>query len=54
MATVSIDEIGWSLRYELREMIRRGEDGILRLPPDQPAVTGPAPVATWLQSLKTS
>ena len=42
----SIDEIDWYLRYEVHQMLRRGEDGILRIPPDQPAATRPAPVVS--------
>lgn len=40
----SIDEIDWYLRYEVHQMLRRGEDGTLRIPPDQPAATLPAPL----------
>lgn len=47
----SIDEIDWYIRYEVHQMLRRGEDGTLRIPADQPAATLPAPLvrrAGWI------
>lgn len=47
----SIDEIDWYIRYEVHQMLRRGEDGILRIPADQHAATLPVPLirrAGWV------